>query len=172
MPTRVAVALGSNLDDRKAHLEFARARLVGLLDRFRMSSMYETAPVGVPSSQPFYLNAAATGETACSPRQLLDAFLAIERERGRERPFIGAPRTLDLDLVLFGDQVLDEPGLAIPHPRFRDRRFVLEPLAEIAPDMVDPITGETIGELFRRQVERAQASSANSATPRFLVEDP
>ena len=74
--------------------------------------------------------------------------MAIEAERGRERPFPGAARTLDLDLILFGDQIIDEPGLIVPHPRFRERRFVLEPLAEIAPEMVDPVTGQTVEELL------------------------
>ena len=73
--------------------------------------------------------------------------LAIEAERGRARPFAGAARTLDLDLVLFGDQVIEEPGLIVPHARFRERKFVLEPLAEIAPDLVDPVAGKTVGEL-------------------------
>lgn len=150
MPTRVAVALGSNLGDRRATLNLARARLEALLEDFQMSSTYETTPVGVLPPQPLYLNAAATGETNCSPRELLDLLLAIERECGRQRPFPGAPRTLDLDLVLFGDRILGEPGLVVPHPRFRDRAFVLEPLAEIAPEMVDPMTGITVGELFRR----------------------
>ena len=88
------------------------------------------------------------GEATLSARGLLDALLAIERERGRDRPFAGAPRTLDLDLVLFGDQVVNEPGLIVPHPRFRERRFVLEPLAEIAPEMIDPVTGKTVRELL------------------------
>jgi len=74
--------------------------------------------------------------------------LTIERERGRERPYPGAPRTLDLGLILFGDAVIDEPGLVVPHPRFRERRFVLEPLAEIAPELVDPFSGSTIRELL------------------------
>ena len=89
------------------------------------------------------------GETALSPRALLDALLAIERERGRERPYPNAPRTLDLDLILFGDAVIDEPGLVVPHPRFRERRFVLEPLAEIAPDLVDPVSGLTVAACWR-----------------------
>src|SRR5206468_20071 len=97
-----------------------------------------------------FLNAAAVGDTTLSARRLLDALMAIERERGRERPFPNAPRTLDLDLILLGDVVIDEPGLSVPHPRFRERRFVLEPLAEIAPDLVDPVTGLTIRELFDR----------------------
>jgi 2-amino-4-hydroxy-6-hydroxymethyldihydropteridine diphosphokinase len=98
------------------------------------------------------LNAAAVGETALSARALLTALLAIEGERGRERPFAGAARSLDLDLVLFGNHVIDEAGLIVPHPRFRERRFVLEPLSEIAPDIVDPLTGKMVGELLNRVV--------------------
>ena len=148
MPARVAVALGSNLGDRQSHLDFAARHLGSILTNLRVSSFYETAPLGVPGPQPAFLNAAAIGDTPLSPRELLDALLAIERDRRRERPFPGAPRTLDLDLVLFGDQVVDEPDLIVPHPRFRERRFVLEPLAEIAPAMVDPISGKTVEELW------------------------
>ena len=82
-------------------------------------------------------------------RELLESLLAIENERGRERPYPNAPRSLDLDLLLLGDATIDEPGLIVPHPRFRERRFVLEPLAEIAPDMKDPVTGKTISELLK-----------------------
>jgi 2-amino-4-hydroxy-6-hydroxymethyldihydropteridine diphosphokinase len=145
-----AVALGSNLGDRRAHLEFAVARLSGILGNLRVSSLHETEPVGVPDPQPPFLNAAAVGETSGSAGQLLAALLGIEQERGRERPFPGARRTLDLDLVLFGDLVLEEPGLIVPHPRFRERRFVLEPLCEVAPQLRDPVTGETIAALLGR----------------------
>ena len=146
----VAVALGSNLGDRLAHLDYAASRLGALISPITISRYFETAPVGVSGPQPLYLNAAAVGETALAPRQLLDALLAIEAERGRERPRPNAPRTLDLDLILYGDQAIDEPGLTVPHPRFRERRFVLEPLAAIAPQLVDPATGHTIGELLDR----------------------
>ena len=95
-----------------------------------------------------FLNAAATGESALSARGALDALLSVEQQLGRERPYGGAPRTIDLDLILYGDSVIDAPGLTVPHPRFRERRFVLEPLAEIAPDWTDPVTGKTIRELL------------------------
>lgn len=145
--TPVAIALGSNLGDREAHLAFAIARLRQHLSDFRVSTFYETDPVGV-AAQPRFLNAAATGATTLSAGELLDLLLSIERERGRERPQAGAARTLDLDLILYGDHVLEEPGLRIPHPRFRERAFVLAPLAEIAPDWLDPITKNSVRELF------------------------
>jgi 2-amino-4-hydroxy-6-hydroxymethyldihydropteridine diphosphokinase len=147
-PVRVAIALGSNVGDRAAHLHHAISRLRPLLDDLLVSRYHETLPVGTPGPQALFLNAATVGRTALPARALLSALLAIERERGRERPYASAPRTLDLDLVLFGASVLEEPGLSIPHPRFRERRFVLEPLAEIAPEMTDPVTNKTVRELL------------------------
>ncbi len=149
MPTIVAIALGSNLGDRRAHLDYATSRLGSILGNMRVSSDVETDPVGVPGPQPRFLNAVAVGEATLPARELLATLLAIERERGRERPVPGAARTLDLDLVLFGDQIVNEPGLVVPHPRFRTRRFVLEPLAQLAPEMVDPVTGKTVKELLK-----------------------
>jgi len=142
------VALGSNLGDRRAHLHFAVSRLRSLLTNLRASSYYETDPVGVSGPQSLFLNAAAIGSTEAPARDLLHALLSIEAERGRERPHPGAARTLDLDLILYGNLVLSEPGLIVPHPRFRERRFVLEPLAEIASELVDPVTGSTIADLL------------------------
>lgn len=147
---RVAVALGSNLGNRAAHLDHAVARLRDVIDGLIVSRYRETVPVGVRGPQPLYLNAAAVGTTRLTARALLDELFAIEQERGRERPTLHAPRTLDLDLILFGSQVIDEPGLVVPHPRFRERQFVLGPLAEIAPDLVDPVTKQSIASLLEQ----------------------
>lgn len=147
--TRVAVALGSNLGEREDHLRSAIAALESSIRHLRVSTFHDTAPVGV-GPQPTFLNAAAVGETSLPAKTLLDTLLAIEKDLGRERPFPGAPRTLDLDLILYDDAVIDEgPTLIVPHPRFRERRFVLEPLSEIAPDWRDPVTGKTVEELLR-----------------------
>ena len=147
--TRVAIALGSNIGDREGHLRYAVDRLAGLLTNLRVSPFIETEPQEVRSPQPLFLNGAVVADTGLAARPLLEALLAIERERGRKRPHAGAPRTLDLDLVLFGSETIDEPGLKVPHPRFRRRRFVLEPLAVIAPEMLDPVTGLTVEELLK-----------------------
>lgn len=147
---RVAIALGSNLGDRRAHLDFAVARLTAAIPGLIVSRYHETDPVDVPGEQPRFLNAAAIGTTSMSAQELLGMLMTIERERGRERPFQHAARTLDLDLILLGSVVMNEPGLVVPHPEFRDRQFVLEPLAEVAPDMIDPVTGSTVAELLRR----------------------
>jgi 2-amino-4-hydroxy-6-hydroxymethyldihydropteridine diphosphokinase len=151
----IAIALGSNLGDRRTHLDRALAHLRTSISSIVVSRYDETEPVGV-GPQPRFLNAALTGKTALGPRALLDMLLAWEVAEGRERPFPGAPRTLDLDLIFYGDSIIDEPGLVVPHPRFRERLFVLEPLAEIAADWVDPVTGATVGELRRRAAVQGQ----------------
>jgi len=143
----VAIALGSNMGDRRGHLDYAVSRLGLFVHDLRVSSYHETAPVDVVGEQWDFLNAAAVGETERAAHEVLAALLAIEAARGRERPHPSAPRTLDLDIVLFGNQRIDEPGLVVPHPRFRERSFVLDPLAEIAPDWLDPVTGKTVAEL-------------------------
>jgi 2-amino-4-hydroxy-6-hydroxymethyldihydropteridine diphosphokinase len=143
----VAIALGSNLGERQRYIEDAVRVLKASVDELRVSSFYDTAPVDV-GDQPRFLNAAAVGVTSLTPRALLETLLDIERRCGRVRPYPGAPRTLDMDVVLYGQAVIDEPGLKVPHPRFRERRFVLQPLAEIAPFWVDPVTQRTIRDLL------------------------
>ena len=148
-----AIALGSNLGERQAVLRDAVEQLARHLDGLSVSDFIDTQPEGV-GDQPVFLNGAAVGGWAGGPRDLLDLLLAIERAAGRERPYPGAPRTLDLDLILFGAAVIDEPGLVVPHPRFRERRFVLAPLCQVAPGLVDPVTGRTVADLYRALGER------------------
>lgn len=151
--TRAAIGLGSNLGDRRWHLELAVQALRGLPDArvLAVSSWFERESVGGPVGSPAYLNGALLLETELSGRELLDALLAIERRQGRRRrPGIrDEPRTLDLDLLLFGDQRIDQPDLRVPHPRLEEREFVLAPLSEIAPDLVLP-SGRTVREGLAR----------------------
>ena len=138
-PVRAAIALGANLASPEAQVTRAfdeLARLPGTTFIAR-SSLYRTAPVGY-ADQPAFINAAALVDTTLSPRALLDGLLAIERAHGRVRDVPNGPRTLDLDVIVYGDRVVDEPGLAIPHPRAHERAFVLAPLAEIAPELRIP----------------------------------
>jgi len=146
---KIAIALGSNLGDRERYLRDALAALTFDVSSLRVSSFYETDPIDMPGSPPRVINAAAVGETSLSAHGLLHRLLTVERELGRERPYPGASRTVDLDLILFGDAVINEPpALIVPHPRFRERLFVLEPLAEVAADWVDPVTGLTVARLL------------------------
>jgi 2-amino-4-hydroxy-6-hydroxymethyldihydropteridine diphosphokinase len=151
---RVAVALGSNLGDRRAHLQYAIDALALDLADITSSSIVETRPEGVGEEHGPYLNAAVVGLTSLSARDLLDRLLEIEEEGGRRRPYPLAPRTLDLDLILYGDSMIEETGLSVPHPRFRERAFVLQPLAEIASEMRDPVTGKTVAQL--NEIHQAQ----------------
>lgn len=159
-----AIALGSNLGDRHATLESAvRAlALVPGVEVRRVSPFIETDPVG-PGAQGAYLNGAAVLLTTRSPRDLLRCMQRIEIAHGRDRATTErwGPRTLDLDLILYADRQTEEPGLTLPHPEFRGRLFVLEPLGAIAPEMVDPGTGHTLARLLddlRRAEERPRAS--------------
>ena len=146
----VAIALGSNLGDRASTLDRAVAALRTHLSDVRVSRYVETDPVDVPDPQPRYLNAALVAHATHTPTGLLHVLQTLEAEAGRHRPYRQSARTLDLDLILYGSEVVESPALTIPHPRFRGRRFVLEPLAEIAPDLRDPVTGLTVAELLSR----------------------
>jgi len=149
--TQAAIALGSNVGDREAYLREALRRLTPHIHDLAVSRFFDTTPVDMAAGQPRVLNAAATFTTALTAHELLERMLAIERELGRTRPHAGASRTVDLDLILFGDSIVDEPPtLVVPHPRFRERTFVLEPLAEVAADWRDPTTGLTVADLLRR----------------------
>jgi 2-amino-4-hydroxy-6-hydroxymethyldihydropteridine diphosphokinase len=145
----VAIALGSNLGDRRAHLEWAIERLGEVLTNLRASTLIETAPVGVPDEQPAYLNGVVVGETTVEPEGLLEYLMTLEYERGRERRSFRAARTLDLDIILYGDRIMHTATIEIPHPRFREREFVLWPLHELAPEWIDPVTGKTVQTLLK-----------------------
>jgi 2-amino-4-hydroxy-6-hydroxymethyldihydropteridine diphosphokinase len=147
---RVYLALGSNLGDRQRFLDEAvrRLRAVPGLTVRRVSPYYETAPVDGPADAGAYLNAVTEADTSLPPDQLLKTLLDIERQFGRIRGEPNAPRTLDLDLILYGDLVRHGPDPVVPHPRMHERRFVLEPLADLAPDLVHPTIKKTIRELL------------------------
>jgi 2-amino-4-hydroxy-6-hydroxymethyldihydropteridine diphosphokinase len=148
-PIRVAIALGSNLGDRAQYLRDAVAALSADVADIHLSRFYETEPVDMPGNPPRVINAALTGTTALDAHTLLHRLLAIEHDLGRQRPFSGASRTVDLDLILYGDVVIDDPPeLIVPHPRFRERTFVLEPLADVAGEWIDPVTGESVAALL------------------------
>ncbi len=147
---RAAVALGSNLDNPEAQVQRGFDEIAALrgTEIVRRSRLYRTAPVGFVD-QPDFVNACALLETSLAPRELLDALLAVEQRRGRVREIPNGPRILDLDIVLYGDTVVDEPGLRIPHPRAHERAFVLVPLVEVWPDAVIPGHG-TARECLRK----------------------
>lgn len=142
------VGVGSNLGDRREHIRRAVAALDAVegVAVVRESHLYETEPVGRPP-QPRFLNGAVEVECSTTPRELLAALHRIEAALGRTRPAPNMPRTIDLDLLLWGDTVLDEPGLTVPHPRMHERWFVLRPLADMAPDVRHPVLGLTAKEL-------------------------
>jgi 2-amino-4-hydroxy-6-hydroxymethyldihydropteridine diphosphokinase len=149
-PTRCLIALGSNLGDR---LENLRAGITGIgeaaeIDIVAVSPLYETAPVGGPENQGPYLNAALTADTTLDAAELLALLHRIEASRERRRVEHWGPRTLDLDLLVHGDLVADAPGLHVPHPRMHERRFVMVPVCDVAPDLVHPRLGRTMRDLL------------------------
>jgi 2-amino-4-hydroxy-6-hydroxymethyldihydropteridine diphosphokinase len=135
--TRAYVGVGANLGDREATIRAALGALPGVVG---VSELRETEPVGVVDQPPF-LNGAVALETELGPRQLLETLLAVERELGRERRERWGPRTIDLDLLLYGDETIDEPGLTVPHPRLHERSFALEPLLDLDPGLSIPGRG-------------------------------
>ena len=141
------ISAGSNIGDREANLDFGARRLGEHGKLIRKSSVFETEPMGYVD-QPCFLNQVFELETALTPFELLAFCNEIERDGGRVRTFPNAPRTLDLDILLYDDRIISEPDLIIPHPRMTERRFVLEPLAEITPDLQHPVEKKTIRELL------------------------
>ena len=143
---RAAIALGTNLGDRAANLVDALERIRGLGSVVATSGVYETAPQGMVDQDPFY-NAVVVVETDLDPVEMVSRLLAIEREMGRVRGRRWGPRLIDLDLILHGDLSILTPSVEVPHPRYRQRRFVLEPLVEVWPDARDP-DGTPVSELL------------------------
>jgi len=146
MHKMVYLSLGSNLGDRAEHLNAALSRLESIGKVVAVSSFYETEPVDL-ASQPWFLNCAVKLDTEKMPKQLLAHILELEQELGRRRAQQKGPRTIDVDILLFGNSIVETLGLTIPHPALHQRRFVLEPLAEIAPEIRHPVFKRTVREL-------------------------
>jgi 2-amino-4-hydroxy-6-hydroxymethyldihydropteridine diphosphokinase len=160
------IALGANLDDRERHLQSAIAALRQLTTVVAISSFYETAPVGLVE-QPDFLNAVVALRTWLPPQELMNALLHIEQQHGRDRSVSvpKGPRTLDLDLLSYDDLVLETPALTLPHPALAERRFVLVPLVEIAPQWRHPVCGKTAAELL---AELSHVSDESAQTVRKM----
>jgi 2-amino-4-hydroxy-6-hydroxymethyldihydropteridine diphosphokinase len=167
------IGLGSNLGNRQEYLDRAIQAFQDHADLSvrQVSSYYETDPEGGPPGQPNFINAVAEIETDLEPQELMDQLLDIERELGRVRREKYDPRTIDLDLLLYDDSIVDEPDLKIPHPRMHERGFVLEPMAEIGPNVVHPVLGDTMAELWdkyepaEQEDEPADPGAAPAAVP-------
>ena len=157
------MGLGSNLGDREANLRVALELLAGCMALEKVSSLYDTEPWGY-KDQPRFLNCVCQGRTVLHPQDLLAAIKDVEKALGREPTFPNGPRLIDVDILLYGQQLVQDPGLEIPHPRMAERTFVLVPLAEIAPDCLHPVLKLTAAELLGR-VDGSQAGGAGLLEP-------
>ncbi len=148
MHDSIYLGLGTNVGERRANLRTALDYLNQLVTITGVSSIYETDPVGY-ADQPRFWNIVAAAQTTLTPVDLLEQMIAIEKRMGRERTFRNAPRIIDIDILLYGAAVLNEPDLELPHPRMTERAFVLVPLVEIAPNLADPLTGKLYRDMLR-----------------------
>lgn len=148
---KIYIAMGSNVGKRRQHLIHAIEAMEKIREFHypRISQIYETSPVGGPAKQGKYLNAVLEIETLLTPQEVLKHLLAIEKKLGRKRSVKNAPRTIDLDLLLYEGKVIEEPGLTLPHPRLHERLFVLKPLCDLAPELIHPILKKKLKELLK-----------------------
>ncbi len=157
-PVRVYLGLGANLGDREANLACAVKLLAKSVDVERISSLYETAPWGY-EDQPRFLNCACEGRTHLRPQALLAAVKDVERSMGRGPTFRNGPRLIDVDILFYGQEIVSEPGLEVPHPRLAERAFVLVPLADVASEYLHPVLKVTVAELLQRLTDSGPANA-------------
>ena len=176
--TTAYLALGSNLGDRLGAMRAAVRALAGHAElpidlAHDVASLYESGPVGGPSNQPPYLNSVLRVQTSLAASDYFAAVLSIETSLGRVREERWGPRVIDIDLLFMGDLIIDSPALTLPHPRLHERRFVLEPLSELAADLIHPITGLSIGALIQRlRDDRGTETVTRIQGPEWVLESP